>query len=153
MPSKAKEDNNCCYIIEKNCPDNTLRIPEGFVFIGNIGPFVSGSNILQNINSMRFKMVIDSITKNNYLEVFVFGGVDKRPLKETASKIFGDNLTLAQARANIVKDSIETKLSYIQSRIRPMIFIYTNGGDYYGNDPKRLEGDRYVKIYGRKANK
>lgn len=76
-----------------------------------IGPFVEGFDTLQP-DSVDYKLsqLKDSLTRpfRTYTEMDIYGGVDCRQLRRESKKKFGDNITLAQSRAEWVKDKIES---------------------------------------------
>lgn len=142
-PTEEKKNNECCCvnIIEQSNNGSLSKICE-------IGPFIIGTQQLQGDPTNALMSLRDSIIKNNYSEICIMGGVDKRYLRGRVEKTFGDNLSLAQARANLVKDSINYYLKL--SGKTTIILTTVHGGNYLGVDSINLSRDRYVKVYGRK---
>ena len=75
----------------------------------SIGPFVEGFDTLYADSMARELAELESgmaTPPRKYTQIDIYGGVDKRPLKGLSKKIFGDNITLGQARAEWVKGQI-----------------------------------------------
>jgi hypothetical protein len=121
--------------------------------IDSIGPFASGDTSLLHKDSIKqYNRLKNDTTLKQYSEILIFGGVDKRPPKRESAKKFGDNLSLAEARANKVADSIKHYFE-INKIPLPIILTFPKGAKYYGEKLSDLNNDRFVKIYGRKNQK
>lgn len=121
-----------------------------FCLIDSIGPFTPGFDSFQSNQERKLLDLKDSLSINKYSEIFIFGGVDKRQLGKTSAKKFTDNLILAQARANMIEDSINKYLDIIKLIPRPVVSADPHGANYYGTDTIEYSHDRYVVVYGRK---
>ncbi|MBI2969031.1 MAG: hypothetical protein HYY40_14610 [Bacteroidetes bacterium] len=145
--------DNLTFNINQKCDSakkDTLILIDSIEHIGSIGPFTSGDTSLLNKDSIiQFHRLQNNIAKKEYSEIFIFGGVDKRPLKRKSANKYGDNLSLAQARANKVADSIEQFFKKRKLPI-PTILTFPKGAKHYGSNLPDLDNDRFVKIYGKK---
>src|SRR6218665_742478 len=143
------EQRFCCCEIQK-CLIIDNKKGGYYSLIGTVGPFITGSNSLERSNNKLFNKLANLIYTKKYSTLFIIGGVDKRQLKNDAAKKYGDNLSLAQSRANIVKDSIEYYISLIkgQKKERLVFFTLPKGANYYTNSASKYQEDRCVEIYG-----
>lgn len=121
-------------------------------YIGEIGPFKDGYDVLINDDGKQWKKIKDSLQENRYSVLHIFGGVDKRRLIGKARQIFGDNLTLSKARSKYLKKLIDgyKNDNTIGFEFKPeSIFIYPEGAEYYtDHDSSSLARDRMVRIFG-----
>lgn len=98
-----------CFSTKKTGVNKIVKTYTTSTITFTVGPFVQGYDSLY-LDSIKLKLnqLRDSLTKpkRNYTELNIYGGVDKRPLKGLSKSIFGDNITLAQSRAEWMKKQI-----------------------------------------------
>lgn len=141
-PEKASGKDCCAYYIEGSKAAELAKI-------GEAGPFAAGFDSLERRNEAAFKAMADSIIAKGYIRVLIFGGVDKRPLKEKSARRFGDNLTLAQARAAFVRERLLRHLIAKTNTI-PQILSFAKGAEHPGGSVEMYGRDRVVEVYGLK---
>lgn len=141
-PEKAPGKDCCAYYIEGSKTEQLAKI-------GEAGPFAAGFDSLEQRNEAGFKAMADSIVAKGYVRVLIFGGVDKRPLKEKPARRFGDNLSLAQARAAFVREQLLQHLA-AKTKTIPQILSFAKGAEHPGANPETYGQDRVVEVYGLK---
>lgn len=134
------------YRKEKCHHDKLVRQPI-LESIGDFGFFMPGDTLFEQtadtIAQIRnFKQRVDG---KNYQVIYLYGGVDKRPLIHQVEKKFGDNLTLAQARAERIQHLIQNLVEKDVVMIAQPV-----GAVYCSSDSNKMEQDRAVKVYGLK---
>lgn len=113
-----------------------------------IGPFKSGYDSLEVDGLKKLEKAKNLLSDNNksISEIMLLGGVDKRPLRKKALLKFGDNLSLAQARANAIKQSLEEDV-FRKKENMPKFIVLVNGANIYDDkDIDKFADSRYVKI-------
>jgi hypothetical protein len=93
-----------------------------------IGPFSSGTTEIETNNLSGLKAFLDST--QNVTDIWICGGVDKKPLRRSALKMYGDNLTLAQSRAHYV----EKLLRILPNAAKVPIYTFPCGENIISND-------------------
>jgi len=112
-----------------------------------IGAFVPGYDRINPADTGWNTDTLNAFTKNKFSDIYIYGGVDRRPLKNKARLKFGDNLNLAEARANFIKNKLKERFR-ADSSIQYHIIV--NGANNFPDKDDYLlyTEDRYVKVVG-----
>ncbi|HEX5150890.1 MAG TPA: hypothetical protein VFW07_05550 [Parafilimonas sp.] len=121
-----------------------------FFDTATIGPFVSGYDILEpnavwELDSLKNFF---SDTSKQFIEIAIYGGVDNRHLRNDALLKFGDNLSLAQARANYIQNFLlQHVFSTKEMNFIPHFSVSVKGANSYGSyDSASFANSRSVRI-------
>ncbi|MEE1962013.1 hypothetical protein V1387_04895 [Allomuricauda taeanensis] len=119
--------------------------------IDSVGPFKSGTIILENEGLVKLKNIKENFSQPNwrFSEITIYGGVDRRQLKGKTFQSYGDNLSLAQARANYIKDYLLDSVLVSEKGILFNIGVNGDNTNTLGYDSISSATSRMVKIVGR----
>jgi hypothetical protein len=141
----------------KICNCDTGRRPEVIVTDTvktiKLGPFVAGYDNLQPAAADSSVRVLYRFLRDSTItDIDLYGGVDQRPLKGKAKARFGDNLTLAQARCNAVRDKIIAWYKAKGIFKQPLINARPIGAEFTSDSTQQegfYEQSRYVTVIGK----
>jgi hypothetical protein len=110
--------------VTNNYVDNSLKNDSAFYLktdTFNFGPFVSGMNYVEkNILSEKMEKLKFDLTQKKYKEILLSGGVDVREPINKSKEMYGDNLSLSQARSIFVKELIKNMIVIDENNIIPL---------------------------------
>lgn len=128
--------------------ENTIQYIES-VHMGKVGPFVTAVfDILECDGDEKLEKFLKGIKKydkNKIVFLNVIGRYDKRKLRNEKLEEYGTNISLAQARANWVRDTIAAITKFPKDKIITSIEGPFAIGDNL--DSASLSADRCVNVY------
>ncbi|HET6994195.1 MAG TPA: hypothetical protein VFI06_04385 [Chitinophagaceae bacterium] len=99
----------------------------------------------------------DSLERDDFYSLHIFGGVDKQQLIGKAKEKFGDNLSLAYARAVKIKgyiNGLKNDKAFNGHLDSTVLITYGGGAEYYsGYNTDSLAAERSVTVWGVKKPK
>ncbi len=111
----------------------------------SIGPFVVGDTLLLDTVLWKLDELTSKLLFTECKVIDVFGSVDKRQLRGKVKDVYGDNMTLAQARADYIKRYIQRK---VLKPYEVSYRVYVNGAqkESLDLDTTNYEKSRYVRV-------
>lgn len=133
--------------------NNQIDTDSIYSFVDSSKVFAEGKAWMSQEQKDHLRSVALRMRDKYFISLTVYGGVDKRSLKNESYLLYRDNQTLAQIRADSIKKELGLLLDKDSSITKPFIQSSIRGASSLGTDSSAMASNRKVLITGNYFNK